>query len=143
MLQVRKSHLFKISAIFFQGCFTSETCHFKLGDDPIGGHQLWCGVGGSKKIIGGGAPLIPPTSTPHYRKPCSQRLANPFQDSILKLKPDSHLPKKFVLYFHENAVKMMKNAFYFVFKAIIVLKIFFFFFCIYVLKATRQLNFII
>ena len=41
------------------------------------------------------------------------------------LKSDSHLPKKFFIYFKdEKSLKMMKNAFYFILKAIFVLKIF-------------------
>ena len=41
----------------------------------------------------------------------------------LVLKSDSHLPKKIVICFIENPVKMIKNA-YFIFKALFVLKIF-------------------
>ena len=41
------------------------------------------------------------------------------------LKSDSHLPKKiFFIYFNERPLKMMKNAFYFMLKALFVLKIF-------------------
>ena len=41
------------------------------------------------------------------------------------LKSDSHLPKKFLfIYFNESLLKMMKNAFYFILKALFVLKIF-------------------
>ena len=41
------------------------------------------------------------------------------------LKSDSHIPKKnCVIYFIESPLKMMKNAFYFILKALFVLKIF-------------------
>ena len=41
------------------------------------------------------------------------------------LKSDSHLPKKFLfIYFNESPLKMMKNAFYFILRALFVLKIF-------------------
>ena len=40
------------------------------------------------------------------------------------LKSDSHLPKKvFITCFNDSPLKMMKNAFYFILKAIFVLKI--------------------
>ena len=41
-----------------------------------------------------------------------------------KLKSDSHLPKKLYYCFIEIPLKMMKNAFYFILKALFVLKIF-------------------
>ena len=48
----------------------------------------------------------------------------------LELKPDSQLPKKFcVICFIESPLKMMKNAFYFILKALFVLKIFRFMSC--------------
>ena len=44
---------------------------------------------------------------------------------IVTLKSDSHLPKKICfIYFIESPLKMMKNAFYFILKALLVLKIF-------------------
>ena len=44
------------------------------------------------------------------------------------LKSDSHLPKKFLfICFNESPLKMMKNVFYFILKALFVLKIFKFF----------------
>ena len=44
---------------------------------------------------------------------------------FLELKSDSHLPKKFLfIRFNESPLKMMKNAFYFILKALFVLKIF-------------------
>ena len=43
----------------------------------------------------------------------------------LELKSDSHLPKKICfICFNESLLKMVKNAFYFVLKALFVLKIF-------------------
>ena len=49
-----------------------------------------------------------------------------FQFSSAKswLKSDSHLPKKGVICFIESPLKMVKNAFYFILKALFVLKIF-------------------
>ena len=41
----------------------------------------------------------------------------------LTLKSDSHLPKKCVIWFTGTRLKMMKNAFYFILKALFVLKI--------------------
>ena len=42
-----------------------------------------------------------------------------------QLKPDSHLTKKSLLiYFNESPLKIMKNAFHFILKALFVLKIF-------------------
>ena len=41
------------------------------------------------------------------------------------VKPNSHLPKKYIfICFNEGPLKMMKNAFYFILKALFVLKIF-------------------
>ena len=41
------------------------------------------------------------------------------------LKSDSHLPKKFLfICFNESPLKIMKNVFYFILKALFVLKIF-------------------
>ena len=40
------------------------------------------------------------------------------------LKSDSHLPKKNYSCFYDSPLKMMKNAFYFILKALFVLKIF-------------------
>ena len=43
----------------------------------------------------------------------------------LNLKSDSHHPKKFLfISFNESPLKIMKNAFYFILKALLVLKIF-------------------
>ena len=41
-----------------------------------------------------------------------------------KSKSDSHLPKKNFICFNESRLKMLKNAFYFIWKALFVLKIF-------------------
>ena len=46
--------------------------------------------------------------------------------SLIQLKPDSHLPKK-IIYFNDSPLKMMKNAFYFILKALFGLKIYKFF----------------
>ena len=43
------------------------------------------------------------------------------------LKLDSHLPKKVVIFFIENPLKLMGNAFYFILKALFILEIFQFF----------------
>ena len=43
------------------------------------------------------------------------------------LKSESHLPKKCVISLIESLLKLMKNAFYFILKALYVLKIFLFF----------------
>ena len=41
------------------------------------------------------------------------------------LKSDSHLPREIcIICFIENALKIMKNAFYFILKALVVLEIF-------------------
>ena len=41
------------------------------------------------------------------------------------LKSDPHLPNKIIIiYFNESPLKMMKNAFYFILKALFVHKIF-------------------
>ena len=53
-----------------------------------------------------------------------------WQDGALALKllkSDSHLTKNCVIYFIESPLKMMNNAFYFILKALFVLKIFKFF----------------
>ena len=43
----------------------------------------------------------------------------------MSLKLDSHLPKKvFYIFFNDSSLKIMKNAFYFILKALLVLKIF-------------------
>ena len=43
----------------------------------------------------------------------------------LMLKSDSHLPKKFlIICFNESLLKMIKNVFYFILKALFVFKIF-------------------
>ena len=47
-----------------------------------------------------------------------------FHISLSILKSDSQLPKKIVICLIESPLKMMKNAFYFVLKALSVLKIF-------------------
>ena len=70
-------------------------------------------------------------------------IANCFRENMLKiywlvvlsgdykkiqLKSDSHLPKKICcIYFNESPLKVMKNAFYFILKALFVLKMFNFF----------------
>ena len=41
-----------------------------------------------------------------------------------ELNSDSHLPKNFVICLIESPLKMMKNAFHFILKALFVLKIF-------------------
>ena len=53
------------------------------------------------------------------------KLKQKWYPKIIKLKSDFHLTKKFLfICFSENPLKMMKNAFYFIFKALFVLKIF-------------------
>ena len=48
-----------------------------------------------------------------------------FRKHKLTLKSDSHLPKKYIfICFNKSPLKMMKNAFYFILKALFVLKIF-------------------
>ena len=48
-----------------------------------------------------------------------------FPSDADNLKSDSHLQKKFMLFTSmESALKMMKNAFYFILKALFVVKIF-------------------
>ena len=42
----------------------------------------------------------------------------------LRVKSDSHISKKFVIFLVESPFKMMQNAFYFNLKALFVLKIF-------------------
>ena len=42
----------------------------------------------------------------------------------INLKSDSHLPKIYIICFNESPLKLMKNAFYFIFKAFLVPKIF-------------------
>ena len=42
----------------------------------------------------------------------------------IHLNSDSHLPKKFFVCFNDSPSKVMKNAFYFILKALFVLKIF-------------------
>ena len=45
--------------------------------------------------------------------------------AVINLKSDSHLPKKFcVICLIESYLKVMKNAFYFILKALFALKIF-------------------
>ena len=54
-------------------------------------------------------------------------LVQPFVDLIKSkiLKPDFHLPKKiFFICFNDGPSKMMKNGFYFILKALFVLRIF-------------------
>ena len=47
------------------------------------------------------------------------------QQVAFNLKLDSHLSKKFIfICFNESPLKMMKNAFYFILKALLVLRIF-------------------
>ena len=48
----------------------------------------------------------------------------PQQNSIMCLKSGSHLPKNCVICLIESPLKMMKNVFYFILKALFVLKIF-------------------
>ena len=51
-------------------------------------------------------------------------VANFNQQSINQdtLKSDSHLPKKFFICFNDSPSKMIKNVFYFILKALFVLK---------------------
>ena len=50
---------------------------------------------------------------------------NPFTNCGVFLKFDSHLPKKVsVICFIKSSLKMMKNTFYFILKALFVFKIF-------------------
>ena len=47
------------------------------------------------------------------------------KEKVKTLKSDSRLPKKILLFTSvESPLKMMKNAFYFILKALLVLKIF-------------------
>ena len=43
---------------------------------------------------------------------------------VNELKSESHLPKRFFFYLLESHLKMMKTVFYFILKALSVLKIF-------------------
>ena len=43
---------------------------------------------------------------------------------VKMLESDSHLPKNCLICFSENPLKMMTNSFYFILKALYVLKIF-------------------
>ena len=52
------------------------------------------------------------------------KFKNKKQVSKEALKLDSHLPKKILNCFNDGSSKMMKNAFYFILKALFVLKIF-------------------
>ena len=46
-------------------------------------------------------------------------------DFTMQLKSDSHIPKKFfIICFSDSPSKMMKNAFYFILKALFILKVF-------------------
>ena len=46
-------------------------------------------------------------------------------NALVIIKSDSHLPKKvFIIYINDSPSKMMKNSFYFILKALFVLKIF-------------------
>ena len=47
-----------------------------------------------------------------------------FQYLIGNLKSDSDFPKKILFYLNDSPSKMMKNAFYFILKALFVLNIF-------------------
>ena len=52
------------------------------------------------------------------------------KEKVKTLKSDSRLPKKILLFTSvESPLKMMKNAFYFILKALFVLKIFKFLSC--------------
>ena len=60
-----------------------------------------------------------------YSEPC--QISKHLRSSVLReqLKSGSFLPKKFLfICFNESPFKMMKNAFYFILKALFVLKIF-------------------
>ena len=62
-------------------------------------------------------------------KSTHHKFKNKKQVSKEALKLDSHLPKKnLFICFNDSPSKMMKNAFYFILKALFVLKIFKFFF---------------
>ena len=57
--------------------------------------------------------------------PKIMKLKQKWYPKIIKLKSDSHLTKKFLfICFNKSPLKMMKNAFYFILKALFVLKIF-------------------
>ena len=46
-------------------------------------------------------------------------------DFTMQLKSDSHIPKNFfIICFSDSPSKMMKNAFYFILKALFILKVF-------------------
>ena len=62
------------------------------------------------------------------RKILCAKLNQKILSQRMSLKSDSHLPKKtFFIWFNDSPSKMMKNAFYFISKALFVLKIFKFF----------------
>ena len=51
-------------------------------------------------------------------------IEEPYVHALSKhLKSDSHLPKKFVICLIESPLKLMKNAFYFILKALFVFTI--------------------
>ena len=52
------------------------------------------------------------------------RIVDFFDLSRKQLKSDSHPPKGIFMYFIESPSKVMKNAFYFILKALFLLKIF-------------------
>ena len=56
---------------------------------------------------------------------CTNIVWNSFKRTGRLSKSDSHIPKKIcVTCFHESLLKMMKNAFYFMLKALFILKVF-------------------
>ena len=58
-------------------------------------------------------------------KSCSKDFFNNTSYLKISLKSDPHLPKIFIIIcFNDSPSKMMKNAFYFILKAVFVLKIF-------------------
>ena len=62
--------------------------------------------------------------TLYSRKNYSLRLNTANYKKKMFLKSDSHLPKKCVISFIESLLKIMKNAFYFISKALLVLNTF-------------------
>ena len=60
-----------------------------------------------------------------YHLPAAIKILGANSETLQGLKPNSHLPKKIIfIRFNDSPLKMMKTAFYFILKALFVLKIF-------------------
>ena len=66
-------------------------------------------------------PLNVAISLSVLENPCKSRKKTLKEET---LKSDSHLPKIFLICFNYSLSKLMKNAFYFILKALVVLKVF-------------------